>query len=103
MFDCMVEKQIARNSVGMGKVCSVDPVWLGATTPLGVRRAPLGAVRQGRPPKRSLKPPGTKMTHMRSRIGSFRIWTFLSAQESDRSDDGNDHAAKQHPYCFIGR
>ena len=28
---------------------------------------------------------------------------ILSAQESDRSDDGNDHAAKQHPYCFIGR
>ena len=69
-------------------VCSIDPIWLGATMLLGGRRAPPGAVRQGRPPKRPLKPPGTKMTHMKSRIWLVSYLDFLSAQESYRSDDG---------------
>jgi hypothetical protein len=33
-MNCMVENQIARNSVWVRKACSVDPIWLGETTPL---------------------------------------------------------------------
>jgi DNA-directed RNA polymerase subunit RPC12/RpoP len=40
---------------------------------------------------------------MKARIGSFLIWTFLSPQQSNHSDDGRDHAANQHPYCLVGR
>jgi hypothetical protein len=32
-----------------------------------------------------------------------RIWTFLSPYQSHHSDDGRNHAAKQHPYGLVGR
>jgi hypothetical protein len=47
-------------------------------------------------------------TAMRHNAGSAaltvrRIWTFLSPYQSHHSDDGRDDAAKQHPYCLVGR